>query len=69
MESQTRDAIDVNPRSYSLHTDQDEVSISGYLLKKTREGRWQKRWFETNGVYLTYYKSKKMEKLLAALSL
>ena len=54
---------------YNLHTDQSEIAISGYLLKKTREGRWQKRWFETNSVYLTYYKSKKMEKLLAALSL
>lgn len=47
----------------------DETAISGYLQKKTRDGRWQKRWFETNGVYLTYYKSRKMEKLLAALSL
>lgn len=28
-------------------------SMSGYLNKKTRDGRWQKRWFETNGVYLT----------------
>ena len=43
--------------------------ISGYLLKKTREGRWQKRWFETHGSYLTYYKAKKAQKLLAALSL
>ena len=32
-------------------------------------GRWQKRWFETNGNFLTYYKSKKMTKLLAALNL
>ena len=40
--------------------------MSGYLYKKTRDDRWQKRWFETNGVYLTYYKSRKMEKLLAA---
>lgn len=47
----------------------EEATISGYLQKKTRDNRWQKRWFETNGVYLTYYKSKKMEKLLAALSL
>jgi hypothetical protein len=47
----------------------EETAISGYLFKKTRDGRWQKRWFETNGVYLTYYKSKKMEKLLAALAL
>lgn len=47
----------------------EDTTISGYLQKKTRDNRWQKRWFETNGVYLTYYKSKKMEKLLAALSL
>ena len=43
--------------------------ISGYLHKKTRDGRWQKRWFETNANFLTYYKSKKMTKLLAALNL
>jgi hypothetical protein len=46
-----------------------DALLQGYLQKKTRDGRWQKRWFETSGVYLTYYKSKKMEKLLAALSL
>ena len=45
------------------------VHIHGYLYKLTKEGRWQKRWFETNGSFLTYYKSKKMTKLLAALSL
>ncbi|KAJ1402046.1 hypothetical protein B484DRAFT_457854 [Ochromonadaceae sp. CCMP2298] len=48
---------------------ESENTQSGYLYKKTRDDRWQKRWFETNGVYLTYYKSRKMEKLLAALSL
>ena len=70
---------------------QDLVHISGYLLKLTRDGKWQRRyahapslmsapgasgfshrpdrWFETNGCFLTYYKSKKMEKLLAALNL
>lgn len=45
------------------------VHIHGYLYKLTKEGKWQKRWFETNGSFLTYYKSKKMTKLLAALSL
>ena len=40
-----------------------------YLYKKSREGKWQKRWFETNGCFLTYYKNRKMTKLLAALSL
>ncbi len=32
------------------------VCVVGYLLKKTRNGKWQKRWFETNGCFLTYYK-------------
>eukprot|EP00630_Chrysocystis_fragilis_P005428 CAMPEP_0197394410 /NCGR_PEP_ID=MMETSP1165-20131217/5166_1 /TAXON_ID=284809 /ORGANISM="Chrysocystis fragilis, Strain CCMP3189" /LENGTH=136 /DNA_ID=CAMNT_0042920115 /DNA_START=48 /DNA_END=458 /DNA_ORIENTATION=+ len=45
------------------------VHIHGYLHKLTKEGSWQKRWFETNGCFLTYYKSKRMTKLLAALSL
>ncbi|KAJ8605894.1 hypothetical protein CTAYLR_000612 [Chrysophaeum taylorii] len=45
------------------------VHIHGYLHKLTKEGTWQKRWFETNGCFLTYYKSKRMTKLLAALSL
>lgn len=45
------------------------ASISGSLYKKTRDGRWQRRWFQTNGFYLIYYKSKKMEKVLAALYL
>ena len=47
----------------------DMVHISGYLLKLTRDGKWQRRWFETNGCFLTYYKTRRMEKLLAALNL
>lgn len=42
---------------------------AGYLQKKTKAGKWQKRYFETNGVFLTYYKSKKMSRLLAAVNL
>lgn len=45
---------------------QEEAVLSGYLYKKTRDGRWQRRWFETNGTYLTYYK---VNKLLSSLSL
>ena len=48
---------------------EEVVRIHGYLHKLTRDGKWQKRWFETNGSFLTYYKSKRMTKLLAALSL
>ncbi len=47
----------------------DAVKMSGYLMKKSTAGDWQKRYFETNGSFLTYYKSQKMSKLLAALSL
>mmetsp|Transcript_77282 Transcript_77282/g.151614 ORF Transcript_77282/g.151614 Transcript_77282/m.151614 type:complete len:164 (-) Transcript_77282:212-703(-) len=44
-------------------------NLSGYLHKKSTNGEWQKRYFEINGSYLTYYKSQKMSKLLAALSI
>jgi hypothetical protein len=47
----------------------DDALLRDYLYKMTRDGRWQRRWFETNGIFLTYYKSRKREKLLAALSL
>jgi len=43
--------------------------MSGYLLKKSQVGEWQRRWFETNGVFLLYYNNEKMTKLLAALSI
>jgi hypothetical protein len=55
--------------SNDMTTSVSASSISGYLYKQTRDGRWQRRWFETNGTFLTYYKSRKMERLLAALSL
>lgn len=58
-----------DPPNGQIQKPQDGNSMSGYLYKKTKDGRWQKRWFETNGIYLTYYKTRKMEKLLAALSL
>lgn len=48
---------------------EDDAFLKDYLYKMTRDGRWQRRWFETNGIFLTYYKSRKREKLLAALSL
>ncbi|KAG5187599.1 hypothetical protein JKP88DRAFT_207086 [Tribonema minus] len=43
--------------------------MSGYLHKKAKTGKWQRRWFETNAHFLTYYKTRKVEKLLAALNL
>lgn len=43
--------------------------IAGYLQKFGRNGKWQTRWFETDGECLSYYKSAKRFKLLATLDL
>ena len=43
------------------HTDVPQMS--GFLFKKSTNGEWQKRYFETNGSFLTYYKSQKMTKV------
>lgn len=43
--------------------------VYGYLQKQTRNGVWQKRFFETDGEHLMYYKSSKRSKLLASLDL
>ena len=47
----------------------EDGTVSGYLLKKSTDGNWQRRYFEINGTFLTYYKSRKMTKLLAALNM
>ena len=46
-----------------------DTNQSGYLYKKGSSGTWQKRYFEVNGSYLTYYKTHHMNKLLAAISM
>lgn len=43
--------------------------ISGYLKKLGRNGKWQTRWFETDGECLSYFKDKKRTKVLATLDL
>ena len=48
---------------------QSGALISGYLQKYGRNGKWQVRWFETDGECLSYYKSSKRTKLLATLEL
>ena len=47
----------------------DGALICGYLKKLGRNGKWQTRWFETDGECLSYYKSNKRTKLLATLDL
>ena len=42
--------------------------LRGYLGKKTRHGRWRRRWFETSGCHLAYFKAEGGQ-LLAALNL
>lgn len=43
--------------------------LCGYLEKLGRNGKWQRRWFETDGECLSYYKSKKRTRVLATLDL
>lgn len=43
--------------------------LNGYLRKKSKNQHWQKRWFEANDYYLTYYKDQNSEKLLACIDL
>lgn len=43
--------------------------ICGYLQKLGRNGKWQTRWFETDGECLSYYKNEKRTTLLATLDL
>uniref|UniRef100_A0A7S1ZRW4 PH domain-containing protein n=1 Tax=Ditylum brightwellii TaxID=49249 RepID=A0A7S1ZRW4_9STRA len=43
--------------------------VYGYLEKLGRNGSWQRRFFETDGECLTYFKSRKRIKLLASLDL
>jgi hypothetical protein len=43
--------------------------IAGYLQKLGRNGKWQKRWFETDGEWLSYYKTDQRIKCLATLDL
>ena len=59
-------------RKASNNDEEDVVEgalIYGYLQKLGRNGKWQTRWFETDGECLTYYKSSKRTKLLATLDL
>jgi len=69
----------INNRDAGTNTDRKESAdeecviegalIYGYLQKLNRNGKWQTRWFETDGECLTYYKSSKRAKLLASLDL
>lgn len=55
----------------ALEDEDDEIDslIYGHLQKLGRNGKWQTRWFETDGECLSYYKSSKRTKLLATLDL
>eukprot|EP00947_MAST-08B_sp_MAST-8B-sp1_P001718 g1718.t1 len=45
------------------------AELRGYLRKKSSKDKWQKRWFEANDHYLTYYKSETSDNLLACIDL
>lgn len=52
-----------------LYAGQVRPLIYGYLHKLGRNGKWQRRYFETDGESLAYYKSDKRIKVLASLDL
>jgi len=62
-----------NTRKHLSRKDSDDLAdgavISGCLHKLGRNGKWQMRWFESDGECLSYYKSSKRVKLLATLDL
>lgn len=60
-----------NGKTYDEQEDNLDLQplVYGYLHKLNKKGVWQKRYFETDGKYLTYFKSKKRIKLLATLDL
>mmetsp|Transcript_4028 Transcript_4028/g.11647 ORF Transcript_4028/g.11647 Transcript_4028/m.11647 type:complete len:423 (+) Transcript_4028:331-1599(+) len=71
----TKKRLNSNDRRRNSGDDEEEEEaiegalIFGYLQKLGRNGKWQTRWFETDGECLTYYKSSKRSKLLATLDL
>ena len=48
---------------------QSALMMCGYLMKRSTKGDWHKRYFETSGNHLVYYKNIKMQKMLAAIAL
>jgi hypothetical protein len=72
--SGSEDVLAANNRGKELEDDDEarlphNALIAGYLQKLGRNGKWQLRWFETDGECLSYYKSAKRTKLLATLDL
>jgi len=64
----SKSTVDIISEPY-LDDDELKPLIYGYLRKLGRNGHWQKRFFESNGERLTYYKSTKRTKVLATLDL
>jgi len=58
-----------NNSTDDLIEDLDGMIICGYLQKLGRNGKWQTRWFESDGECLSYYKNENRTKLLATLDL
>jgi hypothetical protein len=45
-----------------------DPSVYGYLEKMGRNGKWQKRFFETDGESLSYYKNENEHSWLLSIS-
>jgi len=63
------DPDDIDPSANKKFNQYRKALIDGYLYKRGRQGKWQRRWFESDGECLCYFKSKKRNKCLATLDL
>eukprot|EP00586_Coscinodiscus_wailesii_P018171 CAMPEP_0172517970 /NCGR_PEP_ID=MMETSP1066-20121228/289365_1 /TAXON_ID=671091 /ORGANISM="Coscinodiscus wailesii, Strain CCMP2513" /LENGTH=842 /DNA_ID=CAMNT_0013300217 /DNA_START=551 /DNA_END=3079 /DNA_ORIENTATION=+ len=61
--------VDASDEEENIWRNHAKPLVYGYLHKRTRNGVWQRRFFETDGESLTYYKTQKRSKLLATLDL
>mmetsp|Transcript_51717 Transcript_51717/g.75686 ORF Transcript_51717/g.75686 Transcript_51717/m.75686 type:complete len:170 (+) Transcript_51717:143-652(+) len=62
-------ALPLTKDGQPLMLENEGLYLSGFLDKRAKDGKWQKRFFETNGPFITYFKSKRKTKLLAAVRL
>jgi len=53
----------------SSYIERKNLTLHGYLEKKTRLGSWQRRFFEVHSNHLLYYRNRKRRKVLADLDL
>jgi hypothetical protein len=60
---------DPTPRASAHPPTSIQPILFGYLHKLGRNGKWQKRWFESDGTSLRYFKTSSRDQILATLDI